>query len=113
MKITEKFRPRNLSEVVAQQTATSQIENSIARSGLAGSSWWLSGATGTGKTTIARILAEEFTQTEFTIFELVGRDVSVDDIREYERCMAYSPMGKGRCLIIIPKRFENSTHEFS
>jgi hypothetical protein len=32
--------------------------------------------------------------------ELVGRDVSVDDIREYERRMAYSPMGKGRCLII-------------
>jgi hypothetical protein len=89
-----------LSEVVAQQSAISRIENSIVRSGLAGSSWWLSGATGTGKTTIARILAEEFTQTDFTIVELVGRDVLVDDIREYERRMAYSPMGKGRCLII-------------
>ena len=55
---------------------------------------------GTGKTTVARILAEEYTQTDFTIVELVGRDVSVDDIREYERHMAFCPMGKGRCLII-------------
>ena len=100
MKITETYRPRTLSEVAAQKTAISQIENSIARNGLAGSSWWFSGATGTGKTSIARIIAEEFTQTDFTIMELVGRDVSVDDIREYERRMAYSPMGKGRCLII-------------
>jgi len=100
MKITEKYRPRDLSEVAAQKTAIALIENSIARSGLAGSSWWLSGATGTGKTTIAMILAEEFTQTEFTITEIVGRDVSVDDLREYERSMAFFPMGKGRCLVI-------------
>ena len=100
MKITETYRPRTLSEVAAQKTAISQIENSIARSGLAGSSWWISGATGTGKTTIARILAEEFTQTDFTVYEFVGRDISVDDIREYERRMAFCPMGKGRCLII-------------
>ena len=100
MKITQKFRPRNLSEVAAQKTAISQIENSIARSGLAGSSWWISGATGTGKTSIARILAEEHTQTDFTIYEFVGREVSVDDIREYESRMAFCPMGKGRCLII-------------
>ena len=100
MKITEKYRPRKLSDVAAQTTAVSHIENSIARSGLAGSSWWLTGATGTGKTTIARIIANSFTENDFTITEYVGRDISVDDIREYQTHMAFFPMGKGRCLII-------------
>ena len=100
MKITEKYRPVRLSEVAAQKTATRKIENAIERSGLAGSSWWIAGATGTGKTTIARILADEFAQNEFTIHEFVGRDVSVDDLREYEERMRVKPMGAGRCLII-------------
>ena len=100
MKITEKYRPTKLSEVAAQKTAIRHIENAVERSGLAGSSWWIAGATGTGKTTIARILADEFTQTDFTVYELVGRDVSVENIREHERRMAVHPMGVGRCLII-------------
>jgi replication-associated recombination protein RarA len=100
MKITEVYRPRRLSEVAAQKSAVMRIENAVARRGLAGSSWWISGATGTGKTTIARILAEEFCGTDFTIVEFVGRDLLVDDIREYERRMALTPMGGGRCLVI-------------
>jgi replication-associated recombination protein RarA len=100
MKITEKYRPRNLSDVAAQTTAVRQIENAINQSGLAGSSWWITGATGTGKTTIARILAETFTENEFTIYEFVGRNVTVEDIREYQTHMSFFPMGKGRCLII-------------
>jgi replication-associated recombination protein RarA len=100
MQITEVYRPRRLSEVAAQKSAVVRIENSVARRGLAGSSWWISGATGTGKTTIARILAEEFCGNDFTVIEFVGRDLLVDDIREYERRMAFTPMGGGRCLII-------------
>ena len=86
--ITEKYRPRNLSDVVGQKTAIRQIERVIKARGYAGSAWWLAGSTGTGKTTIARILADEITNNGgFTIHEFVGRDISVDDIHQYKERM--------------------------
>ena len=100
MEITEKYRPKKLADVVGQTTAIRQIRRIIESRGCAGLAWWLTGATGTGKTTIARILAEDFAGTEFTISEFTGRDLSVDNVREIERRMTVQPMGQGRATII-------------
>ena len=101
MDITEKYRPKNLSAVIGQTTAINQIKRVIESRGLAGSSWWITGSTGTGKTTIARIMASEFTDGDtFLIYEHVGRDMTVQDVRDLEERICFRPMGTGRAVII-------------
>jgi len=101
MDITEKYRPKKLSDVVGQTTAVNQINRIIKSRGLAGSCWWITGSTGTGKTTVARIIANEFTdQDEFLIYEFVGRDMTVQDVRDLEERISFRPMGTGRAIII-------------
>ena len=52
----EKYRPQMLSQVVGQEQAICTIRDLAARS-WGGRAWWISGSSGTGKTTLARIIA--------------------------------------------------------
>ncbi|MCX7428803.1 MAG: AAA family ATPase [Planctomycetia bacterium] len=54
----EAYRPQSWDNVVGQDAALRQIA-AVRRRGLAGRAWWIAGASGTGKTTIARLLAAE------------------------------------------------------
>ena len=58
MQLHEQYRPRCLDEVVGQDRAIARIQRLAAR-GLAGRAYWLSGQSGTGKTTLARLIAAE------------------------------------------------------
>mgnify|MGYP002685060972 CR=1 FL=1 len=49
MRWYEKYRPKTLEEVVGQENAKKQIEIAL-RSGWGGKAYWISGASGTGKT---------------------------------------------------------------
>ena len=57
MKLHEQYRPHSWGEVVAQPKILRQIDT-LRRRGLAGRAYWISGESGTGKTTIARLIAE-------------------------------------------------------
>jgi DNA polymerase-3 subunit gamma/tau len=52
----ERFRPTRLEDVVGQAEAVSQIQRVLSR-GWGGNAFWLSGPSGTGKTTAGRIIA--------------------------------------------------------
>lgn len=56
MKLTEEVRPQSLDDVVGQPKAVAAARALMAR-GIGGRFVWIAGPTGTGKTTIARILA--------------------------------------------------------
>ncbi len=58
MTLTEQYRPKTWADVVGQDKAIARIQ-ALAKRGLAGRAFWIAGASGTGKTTIARILARE------------------------------------------------------
>ena len=54
----EQYRPQAWSEVVGQDKALAKIGR-LRKRGLAGRAYWISGQSGTGKTTIARLIASE------------------------------------------------------
>lgn len=57
MQLFEKYRPKDWAEVLGQDKAVRLIRAKIERSGAGGQAFWLTGPTGTGKTTIARLIA--------------------------------------------------------
>lgn len=74
----ERYRPKCWSEVLGQDKAVKRLQ-AIAERGIAGNAYWLSGGSGQGKTTIARLIAaeiagpldvEEFDATDLTAKKL-------------------------------------------
>jgi replication-associated recombination protein RarA len=53
----EKYRPRGFADVLGQPKAVKVLESMQARSGFGGRAFWIAGPSGTGKTTLARIVA--------------------------------------------------------
>jgi len=56
MLIYEQYRPQTFDEVLGQTKAVATIRRIVER-GWGGQAFWISGASGTGKTTLARIIA--------------------------------------------------------
>lgn len=82
MKLFEQYRPRTWGEVVGQDAVIQTIERLRPR-GLGGRAYWITGSSGTGKTTIARILAGEIA-SEWTTNEIDAAEVTPKRISEIE-----------------------------
>lgn len=95
----EQYRPRNWSEVVAQDKAIARI-NTLRKRGLAGRAYWISGQSGTGKTTIARLIAEEIAD-EIAIEDIDAETLTPARVQELERSNATRCIGKGGRAIVI------------
>ncbi len=101
MNLYEKHRPRDFEKVLGQDKAVKQIKGILARSWGA-RAWWISGASGTGKTTLARIIAQQGA-TDFYITEFRSADEFLsDDLDDIERTIRiYGAGGKsGRAFIV-------------
>ena len=79
MDLGELLRPRSWDEIVGQAKAVRQIRAITQRHGHAGSCWWFFGSSGVGKTSMARILAAEYS-TPVTTEESVGRDLLAETV---------------------------------
>ncbi len=68
MRLYEKYRPTTLGDVLGQDRAVTRIGRML-DTGIGGRAFWLSGASGTGKTTLGRIIAasiaDDFFVTEY------------------------------------------------
>ena len=100
MNLYEEIRPKCFEDVVGQDEAISRARSVLAR-GWGGRAWWLSGLSGTGKTTIARIIAAIGADEFFTVEYKAGDDVSIKDMKSIERQMWTSATGKGGRAFII------------
>jgi DNA polymerase-3 subunit gamma/tau len=87
--LTEKYRPASWSEVVGQDKIVGRIRALLARRALAGRAYFISGASGTGKTTIARLIAAEIA-VEWDIEEHDAGMLSVAKIADIERTLQYA-----------------------
>ena len=100
MQLYEKYRPKTLNDVIGQTKAVKVIKRLI-QNGAGGRCFWISGASGTGKTTLARIIADHIAD-EWFIMEFDSADsLSVSAIDKIERDMHYFASGKGGRAYII------------
>jgi replication-associated recombination protein RarA len=81
--LTEQYRPRTWADVVGQDKLVARIQ-ALAKRGLAGRAYWLSGQSGTGKTTIARLLAAEVAD-DFMVQEVDASTLTLSALAELER----------------------------
>ena len=100
MPLHEQYRPRSWPEVVGQDKAVRKIQT-IAKRGLAGRAFWMSGASGTGKTTIGRLIAQDVA-SELCTTEIDATDLTPARLREIEAGMALYGFGgkNGRAYIV-------------
>ena len=78
--------------MVGQDRLKQQIDTIRQTGGLLGQVFWLQGASGTGKTTVARLLADEV-QPYYDRNEIDAADLSLDQIREWEELCRRPPIG--------------------
>ena len=98
--LTEQYRPRSWSEVVGQDKIVQRVQ-ALAKRGLSGRAYWLSGQSGTGKTTIARLIAAEVAD-EICVHEVDAAALTVAQLRDLEREMNVRGWGEkgGRAYVV-------------
>lgn len=99
MQLTEKYRPKSWEDVVGQDKTVARVRQLAARS-LAGRALWLSGQSGTGKTTIARLIAGEVAG-EWDTEEIDAQSLTVAACKDMEqRTQLRGLGGKGRAVVV-------------
>lgn len=96
----EQYRPSAWTDVVGQDKAIRKIQT-LAKRGLAGRALWISGQSGTGKTTLARLIARDVA-SELCIEEIDATDLTPARLRDIERGMTMYGLGdkSGRAYIV-------------
>lgn len=99
MLLFEQYRPKSFADVVGQDKALAKIDR-LRKRGLGGRAFFLSGASGTGKTSIGRLLAAELAD-EFSTEEIDASDCTPARLKEIERSMRTKALGKGGRAYLI------------
>ena len=87
----EQHRPRSWADVLGQERAVKKAQTIIKRA-WGGRAWWIDGNSGTGKTTIAKLIAAEGADP-FNTIELDASDLTPARLREIENSMSLYAMG--------------------
>ena len=99
MQLHEQYRPQTWSEVVGQDKALAKIDRLRPR-GLGGRAFWCTGGSGSGKTTIARLIANEVAE-DWAVEEIDGSKCNSAKVDEIEMTLRYRPIGGGCYVWII------------
>lgn len=89
--LPEMVRPKDFSSVVGCQDVITRLEQIDAAIGLAGQAIYISGRTGTGKTTLARIIASMVADPCGTE-EMDAQDLTVERLRQIKSDCQYTPL---------------------
>ncbi len=96
----ETYRPQSLDSFIGQPKAIQRLQRIIDRPSFDGDAFWIVGPSGTGKTTLAQIIAGRFCDG-LDIMELDGEACSVDAVRKAADAMHYTTLSGGfRCWIV-------------
>lgn len=112
-----RYRPKALSEVVGQEQITSVLANSL-KNGKIAHAYLFIGPRGTGKTSVARIMAHEINHFDYELeddyLDIIEIDAasnrSIDNIREIRERVSIAPT-KGKYKIYIIDEIHMLTKE--
>lgn len=99
MQLCEKYRPQSWADVIGQGKAIAKIRR-YGAGGYGGQAFWISGQTGTGKTTLARLIAGEVAG-RICIEEVAGRSLTVGLLADWRRKRHLYGLGKGGWAFIV------------
>lgn len=99
MLLYEKYRPKNLDDVVGQPKVVETLRPIMER-GVGGQAFWISGLSGGGKSSLARIIAGSIADP-WWITEVIGRELSVSKIADLWDTLKCYGGGKGGRAIIV------------
>jgi DNA polymerase-3 subunit gamma/tau len=96
-----KYRPQKFKDVLGQEHITKVLEESI-KLGNISHAYLFSGTRGTGKTSVARILAKEIGTSEDDLYEIdAASNTSVEDIRALNEAVTTMPFSSKYKVYIL------------
>ena len=96
-----KYRPGSFAEVVGQEPIVQVLTGSI-KQGVVAHAYLFAGARGTGKTSVARILARELGTSSHDLYEIdAASSRGIDDIRELREAVRTLPFESKYKIYII------------
>lgn len=96
-----KYRPQGFGDVIGQDHVITVLEGAI-KQGNISHAYLFSGSRGTGKTSVARILARELGTTEKDLYEIdAASNRGIDDIRELREAVSVLPFDSKHKVYII------------
>lgn len=100
MSLYNKYRPKQLSEIIGQDAVVESLEEVITRGET--QSFLFTGPAGTGKTTLARIVARKMGCKLQDRLEIDGATFTgIDDMRKVQDIIRYRPFGAGERRAVI------------
>jgi len=108
MQLYEKYRPKTLNEFIGQDKIKKQVIQITSRPDWDRDAFWIQGPSGTGKTSLAWIIANQVAH-DFDITELDGDKCNVEAVRDLERNFSISSMFGGWKVVIINEAHAMST----
>ena len=92
MQLAEKYRPGSWADVIGQDKVVGRLKQLDRRGELGGRAYWLAGQSGTGKTSIARLIGAALAEP-WNVSEYDAAELTADELRAIERGLCSQGLG--------------------
>jgi len=101
MQLYEQYRPETFTDFIGQPKVIKQVQTLLKRPGFDRDAFWIQGPSGTGKTSLALIIAKQLVTDDFDITELDGDKCNAAAVRDLERSLPLCSMFGGWKVVIV------------